>query len=456
MDIYGRGYKEILPLMQVYVDKQAEIKAHPIYTEQELKELNDAKVELDRLGDSLTKYTGKAIAAEEKTRGFLSALNPLQWAIWAAQGKFAPQETLTIEQSLPTPYISQSVMDLTDRYAGLSDMQIDLNDATEALTKAQKEQADALKRGDVVAYDAASRSAQLYKNQITELRTAMSELAPAQTAAQKSLFTSWDVSSVVGMQGGAMYEYMIAAEEAGLSYQDALNAWSAGATLPWSVEGTAGKAKGSGVDTTEYVNLGRNAREAMEHAGSTGSPVTEKTTLAPGDQAVDDTKTITAETTKQADAYALLNVKQIELWTQLETDGLTHYSALAEMSRVRSQAEIDYMTACVNFAGENPIVQNKIIMSAEGPDWTPAAFTPLESLTLATADFSKIKTLGGGASAGTGGDSGTTGEQSGAGTTAKTAEIVVNVNNPQGLSTPASIQQASKALASVLQRGSAT
>jgi len=215
------------------------------------------------------------------------------------------------------------------------------------------------------------------------------------------------------MQGGAMYEYMLKAEEAGLSYRDALNAWSAGAPLPWDTPGTVG------------------------YAAKTA-------------------KTSATDTTQQVGELKELNTKQIELWTQLETDGLTHYAALAEMSRVRSQAEIDYMAACVNFAGENPIVQNKIIMSATGPDWTPAAFTPLESLTLATADFSKIKTLGGGASAGTGGDSGTTGEQSGAGTTAKTAEIVVNVNNPQGLSTPASIQQASKALASVLQRGSAT
>ena len=207
--------------------------------------------------------------------------------------------------------------------------------------------------------------------------------------------------------------------------------------------GGLGKSKGDAEKAQLYLSMigtaGKSGGAGDKKAGAAGS---EKKTASLADQSKTDTKTITSELGTQADAYQSL-VDTIKTgWADLETTGLIHYFALAEMSRVRSQAELDYMTACVNFAGTNPIVQNKIIVSADGPDWTPAAFTPTQAPTLEAADFSGIALSSAGSGSGGAGSGG---------------EIKVEVNqtingvdeNTTNKVTNATVNGVSKALAGV-------
>lgn len=82
MDLYGKSWKDLLPYMQTYTEKAEEIKKHPVYSDEERQALIDAKIEWEKLGDSVTIYTGKAIAATEKTQNLLRNLNPIYLALF--------------------------------------------------------------------------------------------------------------------------------------------------------------------------------------------------------------------------------------------------------------------------------------------------------------------------------------------------------------------------------------
>lgn len=62
MDLYGRAWKEMLPYMQVYIDKSKEIKEHPWMTDKELRELEESKIELDKIASGISILTGKVLA----------------------------------------------------------------------------------------------------------------------------------------------------------------------------------------------------------------------------------------------------------------------------------------------------------------------------------------------------------------------------------------------------------
>jgi hypothetical protein len=108
------------------------------------------------------------------------------------------------------------------------------------------------------------------------------------------------------------------------------------------------------------------------------------------EQTKNDTAIIKTETEKQATQFTKLNKTIGDGWIGLEKRGLVHYTAMSELARIAAQAEIDYMRDCVNFGGEHPIIQNKIIMSATGPDWAPPPFQALASTKLAAANFSSV------------------------------------------------------------------
>ncbi len=498
MDIYGRSYKDILPLMQTYIEKKAEIAAHPKYSKEELQSLNDSKIAWESLIDSVTIYSGKLLAfvqgaawkrftSEHKAltddqRAMISAMDELNYYVYGIIPEKL-RDPANLDQLLPKPFraTSTAAQELIDKYMGMTDAQIDLEDATDALTQAQKDQADALAKGDVAAFNSASRSVQLYKNRIDDLKTSMNELAAVKATTEKSLFGSWDVASVVGSAGSEMQLFLQKEMEAGVTYQEALNNWANGAPTATNKEGTLGAAMGAGsADTSEINDSEKEQNNLLKSDVRTQASFNknlDRSQSKMGDL-VQEGKDLNVElTTAKETADRLgdlgglsggsnynqqlydetITDKMRKQWEQQEADGLTHYGSMAEMSRVRSQAEIYYMTECVNFAGNNPIIQNKIIESATGPDWVPVAFTPIKGVTLTPADFSSIKTLIGGSSAGSGSVSGTGQQQQAAGGTAKAAVVTsITINNPQGLSTPASIQQASKALANLLKRGGAT
>ena len=62
MTLYGRSWKELLPFMQTYIEKAAEIKANPFLTESELRDLEEAKISLDALASRATILSGKGLA----------------------------------------------------------------------------------------------------------------------------------------------------------------------------------------------------------------------------------------------------------------------------------------------------------------------------------------------------------------------------------------------------------
>lgn len=58
-DIFGKSWKEMLPYMDSYIEKQEEIRKHAKFTPEDLKSMEDAKVGWDKLSDSLTIFEGK-------------------------------------------------------------------------------------------------------------------------------------------------------------------------------------------------------------------------------------------------------------------------------------------------------------------------------------------------------------------------------------------------------------
>lgn len=206
-------------------------------------------------------------------------------------------------------------------------------------------------------------------------------------------------------------------------------------------------------------------QKRMIAGGASATPdttkkTTKKTPLTPAEQAADDTQTITTETGRQADAYTTLTERIVAEWTKQEAAGITHYTALSEMARTEMQKLMDDWYATAEYI-TGTIAYNQTITVTDGVQAAePIAFAGTAAPQLTTIDLSGIKLLGGGTDGGSSGGQQSNDRQQGAsgtgGSSGAATQVVVNVNNPQGLSTPASIQQASKALASALQRGSAT
>jgi hypothetical protein len=77
-------------------------------------------------------------------------------------------------------------------------------------------------------------------------------------------------------------------------------------------------------------------------------------------------------------------------YVELEQLDTSHWQSVTDLARVSYDTIIDYMVTAINFAGENPIIQNVILMSEEGANWTPGTFTPTSAEPLPTVDFSKV------------------------------------------------------------------
>lgn len=76
-DIFGKSWKEMLPYMDTYLEKQEEIKKSPAYSEKDLQNLEDAKIAWDKLTNSLTIYTGKLISLIDTVQSRMNELNPI-------------------------------------------------------------------------------------------------------------------------------------------------------------------------------------------------------------------------------------------------------------------------------------------------------------------------------------------------------------------------------------------
>lgn len=189
-DLFGRSYKDLLPYLDTYISKQKEISEHPGLSKEEIDQLEDAKVAWDRLSSSFTIYSGKVLAFVEGSAwrklteshtalpdAVKSKMTAMEEANYEVYGIIPERFQSLVAETLSKPYVSTqsqsgAVSELTDKYAGLTDVEIDLLDANDALTSAEADQIAALKSGDVEAYNTASRAVQTYKNRIQELTQA--------------------------------------------------------------------------------------------------------------------------------------------------------------------------------------------------------------------------------------------------------------------------------------------
>jgi hypothetical protein len=87
------------------------------------------------------------------------------------------------------------------------------------------------------------------------------------------------------------------------------------------------------------------------------------------------------------DSLASLRATQYPI---LEKQDLIHYATSEEIARTAAQKEIDFMEACVNYGGRNPIIQNYIVWDKKGPDWTPPVFQGAPTTRLTSADFTQV------------------------------------------------------------------
>lgn len=376
-DLFGRSYKEVLPILETYIKNIDDIRAHPIYSEEDLKTLNEAKVRWESLGDTVTVVTGKMLAAAESDPlGTKSRVKLAQMAMGlTGEGEISGAGARVGEAASAQV---AAVNQVSNAYAGLTDEQIDLMDAEEALTKAQAEQAAAMKTGNQEAYTIASRSVALYTNRVVALKQAMVEMNAESLKASASTRTAWDNSAIVGTAGSEMYDYLMTEMANGVDYQAAMTKWSQGAQH--NQAGSLGAAKDSGASTNAKV------------------------------------KKVSDENKKISDAT-------MAGYIELEKMTLTHETALAEMSRTKYQALLDYAAEAVNWAGSHPIIQKSAVLTKFGYDIDISPLAAVQAPKLASADFSGIKTLGG--TANTGGAGGNTNNNN------VTVNVYAQTNDPK-------------------------
>lgn len=170
--------------------------------------------------------------------------------------------------------------------------------------------------------------------------------------------------------------------------------------------GGLGKSKAMAERAQQYLSMMKSGKSP---SGATSPAVATK------DPQIKALETLTSATEteyqKQTDAFQkhldALATLRAERYPALETQDLTHWATNEEIAKTAIQKELDFMAAAVNFGGTNPIVQNYIVMSRNGPDWTPPAFQAVTAPKLESADFTQVgaavqgivaKGLGGGTS----------------------------------------------------------
>jgi hypothetical protein len=325
---------------------------------------------------------------------------------------------------------------LTDKYANLTRVQFDLITTADELTDAEDRQAKALKEGNAPEFNKQSQRVWLLKEKYAELIIEMNKIPTAtrdmfldfreltnvtipnltkELAAARMTGVAADIEAAniaLKRATNSANDFKKALGPAAQTYNTMFaSSLQAGGIGPdwagfsdmanWSIEDLIKAAGGDFAMTGGSQNRRERAQAylaRMQTGGTTGAggAIPDKKSVSIAGQSTIDTGTIDKELNKQGVAYTTLNEKIVKGWGDLEGQGLVHYTAMSELSRIRTQAELEYMTEAVNFGGTHPIVQNKIIMSATGPDWTPPAFTALTAPSLKAADFSGVKIVGGG------------------------------------------------------------
>nr|WP_321349810.1 hypothetical protein [uncultured Methanoregula sp.] len=407
MTLYGRTWKEMLPFLEKYIEKGAEIRANPILSKADLDANEKAKEQLDAFGKKWENVEGKMVSyftkfwqnldtSTEKikdwnikgnnqlTPGGESALD------WALNGFSLAQPTNPGNSDQTKQNSSDAAAVLTDRFKGLSDQQIELIQTTDLLTIAEKERNAATNQAD---YDKYSAQIQGYKNRIDELNASINKTTEATRAATKAS-SAWADSAVVGSQGSEMQIFMQKEMDAGTDYETAKSNWANGTPTNTAGEGTLGAVKRKNSASSAATSPGGQTNDGSGSAAATKGSNAQKEYDAQAEALKKLTAVVSAEYKKQADIFTEhlndLLVIRAGIYPAIEKFDLIHFATYEETAKVAYQKVLDWMAESVNFAGLNPVIQNIIMVSADGPDWTPPAFTPVSAPKLTSADFTQV------------------------------------------------------------------
>jgi hypothetical protein len=291
----------------------------------------------------------------------------------------------------------------------IRDMQLDYEKMSKITIPGQEKELKDLKKQYGEVGDRGSDAAKKIKTQIDELTI---EILKNQNQLAEWQNKLTGVGASVAASGEATYNKMFASslntggvgpDYAGFS--DLAN--MSQSELEKIAAGGLGKSKAMAEKAQQYLSMMKSG--TLGTSGSSSGTAAKKD-LIPG--SADQTKTVETEYTTQAKALQTLTDKtvkeyqkqsdafkkymedlaalRIEQYPVLEKLDLIHWATSEEIAKVAAQKELDFMAACVNFGGKNPIIQNYIVMGKNGPDWTPPAFQAVKAPTLESADFTQV------------------------------------------------------------------
>jgi hypothetical protein len=364
------------------------------------------KATLDELGDWVQKKTrdDKLRAAGFRTDGNGNAIAEKEKA--GVSDFVLPSDTKSTKENLLT------TTEILAKQNQLAIKTLDVKSAT-------KEYTDLLKTGDRTQSDFNDKLERSrlrmegLKLEAADLATELQKAGAAVTAASGG--TTYNQQFASSLQtGGVGPDYAGFSDLASMSQSE----------LEGIAAGGLGKSKAMADKARQYLSMMSGANGSATESGTAGkkdltpgSPDQTKSIETEYDIQIKALETLTnktaAEYQKQTDAFRkhldAMAEYRAQQYPALESQDFTHWVTSEEIAKVAVQKQLDFMAAAVNFGGMNPIIQNYIVMSAKGPDWTPPTFSGIVSPKLESADFTQVgsavqgivaKGLGEGTSAG--------------------------------------------------------
>lgn len=343
--------------------------------------LTGSKADLKLLTDytlpDLKKKLDEAIAAGDPDK-----IDEARLAVWKTENQIKDL-TATIAKS-------DKEIARTNR-----DNKLQLKELTDITIPSLQKAYDAIKftgaKTDIEKADLALQSA---KNSANDLKEALGGVADVADTYNKKFASSMNVSTAQTDWAGYSDLANMTASELQAVIDKAQHGGSKGmadkAQTYLSLMGQSGSPAGASAATTETAT----ATKTTTPGSTEQTAAVKKEYDIQGTALKDLTATVTSEYQKQSEAFKAhldaLTTYRTEQYPALELLDLTHWATSEEIARVAAQKQLDFMATEVNFAGQNPIVQAYIVMSKDGPDWTPPAFVAVTAPTLESADFTKV------------------------------------------------------------------
>lgn len=92
-DIFGKNYRDMIPYLDTYLEKQKEIDQYAGWTEEEIQSNKDAKIGWDELTNSITKFAGSLMAVTYNAQQAFNSINPF-YQLYKGNGFAIPGENL--------------------------------------------------------------------------------------------------------------------------------------------------------------------------------------------------------------------------------------------------------------------------------------------------------------------------------------------------------------------------